>query len=686
MKYNKGLTMKIKNRGRDICRTIIYKSHLIALAVEDNFKLKSPSHLVSDNFSEWGYYKNIAGIPHRYNSEISILCPVTNENITLTKERLMEDHNLLDYIKNSPGVLDNLMALYPANNTLIMGMIYHVSLDEVLNAREGAILNYNESLLLDSEKWIIPEISKLINNILHKVSLPGYIATDNLYGVTTATFIYQAVTLKINELLFATTGRYFISDEAITNSLNSTLYIGGIVESFPRNMKLWLYKNINYLYRHLGKDSTIDLIIENVLTPLRLVCSEIVLSPMNTRYLDNPIHLPNQVKDIPNLFLNNRMEYSRYQIDYAGIESYELIADNKVGEKAAVITSEKAEQTLLMDKGLPERSKHLLLSKKDFESPPIEIKERLLVETALLSLLQSPSSNHNLIYQGRTINFSGKGLFLSLLYYLRMNLGRTDPITEIRFNGIIHGLDTDRMLENLTTDDEGRFYYELMMEDIYNLHTLEAEDVNTVDKAREFVKNSMDIFIKMYGYTTFIGSNIRAANIDLLFKRIREERIVNIEFLLDGGSIEETLLNMGLSIDEEPKEIIPRLIELATDTRLPIDNDNSLLSSATKLMDRLTSYTVNIFHEAENADLLATRSTIGLLGDVLILDIPEVIYDCLGEQSTVTAKGDDSRMDIVIVETNTMDIKTKPSITVPIFSIHNLVDIEIIEPVVVHMK
>lgn len=255
-----------------LTRSLVVKFSDIAYAVnegvtEQNFQVNY------DEPSTWKYYLNLAGRYHESDVPMVVRSLDTLEDIPFTQENLRIHIATAKAYRWGGDEYNQLVRLYPNQIVLINGIISPVPFEEAYNAKDGAILRYDESLVEVQETNLISEIQSRINTYLLRWHNRAYCLTDDYYPPAMIAEFYLYVFNAITTVRL----RNCRTDRAHSFHIREYLRSHGRLDKhFPYmtlEQQLWLYRNIDYIHRNTGKRETFDLLVDHLLTKANIPLS-----------------------------------------------------------------------------------------------------------------------------------------------------------------------------------------------------------------------------------------------------------------------------------------------------------------------------------------------------------------------------------------------------------------------------
>lgn len=244
------------------CKSIIIKSDLMANQMK-NTTLKVAGVEITNDY-ENPYYMNLIG-------EYSFL----DEPIYITEngEKVVLDKTLL---KNKPWLkkkyhvygkaFEKLITEYPNRESFIRCILCQpfVTLDDAINADDLTLAYYDDSILDYQERTSLIEALKNFIVMFKKRWAVNEFAYEELYGLSLLSIFYSQIPL------------YLLTERVknIKTRFAHTMHIWDYLSSYGLSdyrsvltidQQLFLYRNIDYIVKNLGKHGTLAILIEKLL-------------------------------------------------------------------------------------------------------------------------------------------------------------------------------------------------------------------------------------------------------------------------------------------------------------------------------------------------------------------------------------------------------------------------------------
>jgi len=248
-----------------LAATILIKDAYTATAI--NALLKIKGYAVDDNDPySWKYYLNLAGIYHESDTPMTVTSLDTLEEIPFTKETLAIHRGTKKEYYYGSRYYQQLVAQYPDQRALINGILNPVDVETAIAAGDHTILFYDTSLVEAAEQQLIPGLQAYIDHMFVRWYNPDYTLFEQYYYPGFLTVLYSSLVMQIILLR----KRACKTDQAhsyhIRQYLTSNSEVGEEFDYMTQKQRLWLYRNIRYLNRNLGRQDIFEGVTQKVLT------------------------------------------------------------------------------------------------------------------------------------------------------------------------------------------------------------------------------------------------------------------------------------------------------------------------------------------------------------------------------------------------------------------------------------
>ena len=224
--------------------------------------------------TSWRYYLHLAGEYHPSDTPMEIFSLDTSERIIFNKENLVDHIETLNRYRELDGYYHGLVEKYPTQETLIKGILFPVDIETAIEASDGDILSYPQSLIEEQEITLISEIQQWVYNYLSRWHVKPFMTTDAYYPASYQAVLYLNLVPKILNLRLKRAKTHEAHSFHIRAYLASHGKLDKYYDYFTHEQRLWLYRNILYIERHSGHIDTFMALIEYMLTKRKIPISE----------------------------------------------------------------------------------------------------------------------------------------------------------------------------------------------------------------------------------------------------------------------------------------------------------------------------------------------------------------------------------------------------------------------------
>lgn len=252
---------------RQLASSIVIKSEDTAEAINNDLYVKyGPSAVNKYDQTTWRYYLNISGQYHAVDQMMTVVSLDTLETINFTRENLEFHTNTVKAYEYGSRNYKELLNRYPNQERLILGILYPVDINIAIEAPNGQILSYPPILVEEHEYSLIPKLQERVNGYLSRWDNSQFKLSDNLYTATILGIMYiNLVPAILNIRLKACK-----TNETHTYHIRQYLASHGMLDSYmtylTRKQMLFLYRNMNYIYRNSGKTHVFEWLMQHIMT------------------------------------------------------------------------------------------------------------------------------------------------------------------------------------------------------------------------------------------------------------------------------------------------------------------------------------------------------------------------------------------------------------------------------------
>ena len=253
--------------------------------------------IIIENDTENPYYLNLCGLYSSIDKPIYINTVETNEQVVLSKETLEEYPKTASIYRIPNKEYETLILNNQQKQGLIKSIIYPAKdLDTVISARDLTILSYDSSLLETNEREsLILAMTKFLDYVYNR----WYVKDFNYEPAYAITFMGMLYSILPSVLL---TQRIQNLRTSQVHSMHVWEYLdskglGQYKSILNQKQSLFLYRNIDYIYKNKGKKTNIEILAENLLRDLHVTLVGKTILQETETYGDECVSVPEFLSD-----------------------------------------------------------------------------------------------------------------------------------------------------------------------------------------------------------------------------------------------------------------------------------------------------------------------------------------------------------------------------------------------------
>jgi hypothetical protein len=155
---------------------------------------------------------------------------------------------------------------FPDQELLIRGILTPVDLDHAINAEDFTVLYADNTLIERNESNLLYEFQERIWRFSARWDVPGYRETDEFYTGSQLAILYLNLPMFIMNIRLANCHTSYAHSFHIRAYLASHGKLDRYLDNLTKKQMLFLYRNILYIERNAGKQETFDWLVERLLT------------------------------------------------------------------------------------------------------------------------------------------------------------------------------------------------------------------------------------------------------------------------------------------------------------------------------------------------------------------------------------------------------------------------------------
>lgn len=328
----------------DLSRTLVVKSSASADAI--NRELRNLGFDVNENDpSTWKYYLHLAGQYHPTDQMMTVKSLDTTQDIAFTRETLNDHLATMREYRLFGSYYRALVARYPDQEDLIRGILNPVTFEDAVDAVDGSVLYYDSDLVEPNEENLIPRLEAWCQVFCRRWLVRAYAQVDDLYVSAHLAQLYMLIPSVVMNIRLSNCHTNYAHSYHIREYLASHQKLDWAVDYMTKKQMLWLYRQIRFIERNAGKQSTFHSLIQNILTERSLPLAE---WSMRHQLREMPGELVPRIefaRDTLNLDLSAAGVETRTVTEMLDAEEIVAKGNSRVLEDAAVTIREQMENS-----------------------------------------------------------------------------------------------------------------------------------------------------------------------------------------------------------------------------------------------------------------------------------------------------------------------------------------------------
>lgn len=596
--------------------SIVVKSLGAAIAINKTVMNLTFTTIPQDK-TTWRYFMNISGKKHPTNNDVMVYIIETGKKELLTKEILDKYPVTKKELLNNESYYDDLINEYPKDRLYIHGCLYPVDMKTAIAAPEGTILAYNPKYVEDAEYSLIKELNSFTTNYFKRWYIKEYTIVDELYIAGVLANLFAILPSKIMNIRLSKIMTPEVHSFHMEHFFRSTLDLWEPAQVLTPASRMWLYKNLRYLKNNIGKNSTLNTIIEKIFN-----ANAMGLGSYNIRVNDVAYNLDSRTNDPKKIPISEPI-FTRPSNVLSGIKlnNYYAADNNKTIDTDTVINLEL--NSLKIDKLNNEptdRDKFIINNAvKDINNTVYDKQDTKIIELSSSKLFKMYGSDIYKVILDHWVYFTQNNVVEYTIEYVDPNTNsiytvnpRIALLIMLKYLVYVTGnpkLKLTKLFYNYVLNPDSDIIYEIlyklkedgltdvMFNQLVSLYPNANRYISGTRETCEYIKSSIDFYTACW-YADANSSSISvSANIKHLLQLATIYGTYDLTDKPDGETIDELLLKEGIEIDVTMDYDVVGAIQALFKAAVLIDVDSqSEMDSSIELymglLNKLTSYTV----------------------------------------------------------------------------------------------
>lgn len=596
--------------------SIVVKSLGAAIAINKTVMNLTFTTIPQDK-TTWRYFMNISGKKHPTNNDVMVYIIETGKKELLTKEILDKYPVTKKELLNNESYYDDLINEYPKDRLYIHGCLYPVDMKTAIAAPEGTILAYNPKYVEDAEYSLIKELNSFTTNYFRRWYIKEYTIVDELYIAGVLANLFAILPAKIMNIRLSKIMTPEVHSFHMEHFFRSTLDLWEPAQVLTPASRMWLYKNLRYLKNNIGKNSTLNTIIEKIFN-----ANAMGLGSYNIRVNDVAYNLDSRTNDPKKIPISEPI-FTRPSNVLSGIKlnNYYAADNNKTIDTDTVINLEL--NSLKIDKLNNEptdRDKFIINNAvKDINNTVYDKQDTKIIELSSSKLFKMYGSDIYKVILDHWVYFTQNNVVEYTIEYVDPNTNtiytvnpRIALLIMLKYLVYVTGnpkLKLTKLFYNYVLNPDSDIIYEIlyklkedgltdvMFNQLVSLYPNANRYISGTRETCEYIKSSIDFYTACW-YADANSSSISvSANIKHLLQLATIYGTYDLTDKPDGETIDELLLKEGIEIDVTMDYDVVGAIQALFKAAVLIDVDSqsemdSSIELYMELLNKLTSYTV----------------------------------------------------------------------------------------------
>lgn len=250
-----------------LARTIVIKSLDACNAINEYLiAINGDSAVDKTDKTTWKYYLNLAGQYHSTDMMMTVVSWDTGETINFTVANLAVHKATKVAYAYGTKRYKALLARYPNQEPLILGILNPVDINTAIAANDGVILTYPDDLIESNEYSLIENLNGWISDFKARWVNSQFAITDELYVPAYLGIMYMSLAMAIITFRDQMSNTNEAHSFHVRQHLLSHGVPSSVIRYLTKKQSLFFYRNIEYIQRNLGRIEIFEWLVENILT------------------------------------------------------------------------------------------------------------------------------------------------------------------------------------------------------------------------------------------------------------------------------------------------------------------------------------------------------------------------------------------------------------------------------------
>jgi len=250
----------------NLANTLVIKFDYTVEAINTYQRLLNPALFNENDPTTWKYYLNVSGEYHYSDTMMTVVSLDTLEEIIFSKENLTVHKATASAYQYGSRYYQELVSKFPTQETLIQGILYPVDIQKAINAKNGEIISYPQFLIESNEYTLISDLQNWIDGYIFRWINDSFGLAHDLYQFTALACFYSKLPQVILDIRQKKCHTNEVHSFHVKQYLASHGQLDRNMDQMTLKQSLWLYRNILYIKKNLGRKKTFDFLTEHIMT------------------------------------------------------------------------------------------------------------------------------------------------------------------------------------------------------------------------------------------------------------------------------------------------------------------------------------------------------------------------------------------------------------------------------------
>lgn len=245
-------------------KTLVIKCSAIADTLNDG--LRGIGYVVGEDPLTWKYYMSLAGEYHPTDTRMYVRSMDTLERIEFSKANLSIHRATAREYRPGTRYYNALIEQYPDQVPLINGIIAPVDKIKAVDAQDGDILYFDPTRVENNETHLIKELQIWLKGFFGRWYNQQFMLSDDLFLPAFIGILYHQIPNRIHLIRLKAAKTPQAHSFHIREYLASNGRLDEYIPYLTREQQLYLYRNIRFIQRNVGKQEIFLRLVDQMLT------------------------------------------------------------------------------------------------------------------------------------------------------------------------------------------------------------------------------------------------------------------------------------------------------------------------------------------------------------------------------------------------------------------------------------